>query len=504
MNLLDPWLLIAICLLIASVIAVVVIKRSARCAIARKRWQQRRAIRRLKRQLPEQCQQEKQRLCELWNDNPAAQCTTIFNRFERWPPSNANPEEVADEVERAITVAWSVFERDYTSRYADLYAKRLVVRTTEAAEQLAAQYPENAGLILQRVAENDAEISRRLEECIRDALSQADGDRELIRAHITQLKEDLPQLRRVLTPSLLSKMSPILVGAATGGILGALGLHSLFLTFKASQFTAGRWVAWKSKEDEEFADRFSKQLTQQLPTLCEDLNVKVRQSLAAAIDCYIQHKFKLEQGVLDVLDGLSHAKCDVESGICWFRNAFATDASSKLASWSGLFAGAGVLVFIAAASAVWLYSPHTTKAPATMPSPENKEATAVAAQSQLDTGGALAGTATSTSADQPSPAPSAMITSEPPNASGMLRPTEATIGQKKTAIEQRAHQAVHSDSPTEGKYPFARRAERPGFYHSPYTGRVYDLRRVAEGGVVRDPDTGQLFRRPSQNKESKR
>jgi hypothetical protein len=382
-----------------------------------------------------------------------------------------------------------------------LYANRLVVQTTEIAKQLAGQYPEHASLILQRLTENDTEISRRLVEAIRDALSQGEEDQELIRAQLSQLMEDSAHFRRVIIPGIVQRHTGDLVGVAVDAVLEHFG--SSWLTGMRGGLLARRmWKGWRSKADREFGDSFVTILTEQLPALCERMDSGVRQSLSGALDAYIEHKLKHEQATLDVLLDLSHAKCDVESGICWFRNAFAIDASSTLVSWSGFFAGAGVLAFIAAASAVWLYSPHATKAPATMPSPENKQATAVAAQSQLDTGVALPVAATGTSANQPTPTPIAAITPATSNASGIPRPTEATVGQKKAAIEQREHQAVHSDSPAEGKYPFARRAERPGFYYSPYTGRVYDLRRVAKGGLVRDPDTGQFFRRPWHNSES--
>jgi hypothetical protein len=50
--------------------------------------------------------------------------------------------------------------------------------------------------------------------------------------------------------------------------------------------------------------------------------------------------------------------------------------------------------------------------------------------------------------------------------------------------------------PPPNGFPFARPANRPGFFVSPYTGRLYDLRGVPPGELTRDADTGQLFRRP--------
>jgi hypothetical protein len=490
----DTWLLIGVCLLIASVIAILVIKRSARCAIARKRWQQRRAIRRLKRQLPKQLQQEKQQLCDLWNGNPAAECVTIFNRFKH-REEKLSLQELADDTDHAIKDAFSLFGEDFLRRYEELYANRLVVQTTEIAKQIAGQYPEHASLILQRLTEKDTEISRCRDEAIRDALSQGEEDQELIRAQLNQLMEDSAHFRRVIIPGIVQRHTGDLVGVAVDAVLEHFGTS--WLTGMRGGLLARRmWKGWRSKADQEFGDSFVTILTEQLPALCERMDSRVRQSLSGALDPYIEHKLKHEQATLDVLLNLSRAKCDVESGICWFRNAFAIDASSTLVSWSRLFAGAGVLAFVAAASAVWLYSPRATKPPATMPLLENKEATAVAAHSQLDTSVALPVIATGTSANQPMPTAIGAITPATSNAGGIPHPTEARVGQKKAAIEQREPQAVHSDSPAEGKYPFARRAERPGFYYSPYTGRVYDLRRVAAGGLVRDPDTDKFFRRP--------
>jgi hypothetical protein len=457
-------------------------------------------MQRLKREVPEQLSREKERLGGLWNDNPAAQCVTIFNRFKH-REKKLSLQELADDTDHAIKEAFSLFDEDFLKRYADLYANRLVVQTTEIAKELAGQYPEHASLILQRLTENDREISRRLDEAIRDALSQRQEDQELVRAQINQLMEDSARFRRVIVPGFVQRHTSDLVGVAVDAALEHFG--SSWLTGLRGGLLARRmWKGWRSKADQEFGDSFVTILTEQLPALCDRMDSRVRQSLSGALDIYIQHKLKHEQATLDVLLELSHAKCDVESGVCWFRNAFAIDASTTLVSWSGLFAGAGVLAFIAAASAVWLYSPHPTKTPATIRSPENKEVTAVAAQSQLDSGIALANTAPGISPNQPTSAPVAVMTPATPNASGIPRPTEGTVGHKKTAIELREHQSIHSESPPEGKHPFARHAERPGFYYSPYTGRVYDLRRVAEGGLVRDPDTGKLFRRPWQNKES--
>jgi hypothetical protein len=475
------------------VIAVLVIERSARCAIARKTWQQRRAILRLKREISEQLGREKERLGALWNGNPAAQCVIIFKRFKH-RERKLSLQELADDTDHAIKDAFSLFREDFLRRYADLYADHLVVQTTEIAKQLAGQYPEHASLILERLTENDTEISRRLDEAIRDALSQGEEDQELIRTQLNQLTQDSARFRRVISPGIVERYTGDLVGVAVDAVLEHFG--SSWLTGMRGGLLARRmWKGWRSKADREFGGSFVTILTEQLPALCERMDSRVCRSLSGALDVYIQHKLKHEQAILDVLLELSHGKCDAESGISWFRNAFATDASSTAVSWSGLFARGGVLAFIAAASAVWLYSPHPTKAPATIPSRENKEAIAPATQSQTDTGGALPVTATGPSSNQPTPI--SAITPATSNTSRIPRPTEATVAQKKTAVEQsREHQEIHPDSLAEGKYPIARRAERSGFYYSPYTGRVYDLRRVAHGGLVRDPDTGKLFRRP--------
>jgi hypothetical protein len=498
----NTALLIAICVAVVGAVVLMAITTHPRYREARKRSRQRRVINRLKRALPGQLGKEKERLCALWDGNPAAQCAAIFNGFRRPAEKADSREELADRVDRAIDAASALFEQNFMSRYADVYSKHLVVRTTELANELAARFPENVALILQRLAQNDEEISRRFNESICDALSEGEGDREPIRAHIRYLMQNSDRFRRLLTPGFFQKYSKFLVGGGAAVLLRQLGIESAFLEYKAGQLAAGMWDNLKNKAEQEFGDSFITVLWKELPILCEHVDAKVRESLSRVVDRYIEDKLKQQREILDFLLELSRAKCDVESGICWFRNAISSDTRSTLASWSGLFAGAGVLVFIAAAFAVWLYSPHATKAPATNPLPENKEVTAIAAKSQIDTAVALAGAVTSTSANQPSPAPTAAITPETPNASGMLRPTEVTVGQKKTAIEQGQHPPVHSGSPAAGKYPVARRAERPGFYYSPYTGRVYDLRRVADGGLVRDPDTGQFFRRPWHNNES--
>jgi hypothetical protein len=108
-------------------------------------------------------------------------------------------------VDRAIDAASALFEQNFVNRYADVYGKHLVLRTTEVAKELAARFPENAALVLQRLAENDEEISRGFNESICDALSKGGADREAIRTHIRYLKENSDRFRRFLTPGFLQK-----------------------------------------------------------------------------------------------------------------------------------------------------------------------------------------------------------------------------------------------------------------------------------------------------------
>ena len=201
----QTLLLVGICLVIAGAIAVLAIRGNPRCVEAIERLRQRRILRRLKRRLPKQPKKEKERLCALWSGNPAAQCATIFNRFNR-PPKKVSLQELADDTDHAITAASSLFEEDAMSRYAELYGNRIVVRTTEIAEELAAQYPEQAALILQTLRQNDTEISRCFNESIRDALSQGERDRQLIRAHLHQLEAHSDRFRRLLTSQVFSKI----------------------------------------------------------------------------------------------------------------------------------------------------------------------------------------------------------------------------------------------------------------------------------------------------------
>lgn len=501
----ETWILIAICVVIIGAIALLVIKTNPRCSKAIQRWQQRRVVRRLKRQIPKQLKEDKERLGQLWNGNPAAQCATIFNRLNRLEESE---QELADDIDRALTVASSHFEENFTDRYADLYAdlyaKRVVVRTTETAHELVTQYPENAPLILQRLSQNDTEISRRFNESIRDALAEGQGDQEEIRAHIKQLMENSDRFRRLLTPGFFRKYSSWLFG---GGV--TLALHELlpdwikgpWLELKTTKFAAGIFANFKSKRDQEFGHSFAKVLAVELPALCEDMDTRVGQSLSAALDRYIEHKLKQQRAVLDVLLELSHRKCDVESGISWFRNTLPPNASAAPPNWPRSFAAAVVVALIAAACAVWLYSPFPAKAPATTLA-GNKEVATVAGKSQMNTSVPLPGTAPVASADQSKATSVAVTTPVPPTPPEYLQRRADTVRQKEVATNQSEGHALQSASPEANKYPFGRYAGPPSFYYSPYTGRAYDLRGVREGGLVRDPVTGQLFRRPWREKQS--
>jgi hypothetical protein len=225
---LEPWLAVAICVVVAATIVLLLVTTNPRYREARKRGQQRRAINQLGRALAKQLKKEKERLCELWDGNPAAQCAAIFSAFQR-PKKAESIEERADRVDRAIDTASSLFNQNYVSRYAHVYEKQVVVRTTDFAKELAVRFPQNADFILQRLAENDEEISQRFHELIRYALSQGETDRELIGTHIRYLKENADRFRRLLTPGFLQKYSPLIVAAAAGGLLGWLGVSNRWL-----------------------------------------------------------------------------------------------------------------------------------------------------------------------------------------------------------------------------------------------------------------------------------
>jgi hypothetical protein len=48
-----------------------------------------------------------------------------------------------------------------------------------------------------------------------------------------------------------------------------------------------------------------------------------------------------------------------------------------------------------------------------------------------------------------------------------------------------------------GYYPWAERANRPGFVYSPYSPHnIVDVRGIPHGALVRDPSTGGVFRKP--------
>jgi hypothetical protein len=317
MNLSDAWLVVTIFLIAAGAIPVLVIK-TAPCRGALKRYQQRRAIRRLRRKLPKELRKEKEQLCAVWRGNLAAQCASIFNGFKRPAKKADSSEELAGRVARALDTASSLFQEDFVSHYQDLYGKLLVVRTTEIAKALASEYPENAALVLERLAQNDREILRCFNESIREALSQGQGDRELIRAHLKHLVENLPRFGRLLTPGFFRKYSKFLVGAGAGVLLRELGVESPWLEFKAGQFAARMWGNFKNKAEEEFGNSFVKVLTEELPALCEHMDARVRESLSAALSGYIEHKFKYQRAILDVLLDLSRSRKDVASGICYF------------------------------------------------------------------------------------------------------------------------------------------------------------------------------------------
>ncbi len=465
------------------------IKTNRHYSAAIQRWQQRRVLRSLKREAPTQLKREKEQLAQLWDGNPAAQCATLFDRFKRWPPPDANPEEVADEVDRAIMVASSLFEQNVTTHYADLYANRLVVRTTELAEELAALYPDNAAVILQKLSQNDGEISRRFNQAIRDALAEDHTDRVEVRARIKQLIGNSERFRKLLTPGFFRKYGSSLFG---GG--AALALHELlpdlvkgpWIEYQTGKFAARVFDSFKTKGDQDFVESFGKAMAL-LPALCEGIDARVGRGLCAVFDGYIEHKLKHQRAISDVLLELSHARCNLEPGISWFKNATRLGSIAASGIWSRSFATAGVVLFIGTLCAVWVYSPVGKKAPATAGSPENQELATAVGKSQMDIGLTLTGTQTAASADHSTAASTALMTPVVSNPPEYLAQPADTVEEKKTATNQAGHRALQSASPDVKEYPLARYAGTPGWYRSPYTGRLYNLRGVRGGGRFGTP-----------------
>jgi hypothetical protein len=409
-------------------------------------------VHRLKRQLPKQLKEEKERLCQLWNGNPAAQCVTIFNRLNLLNRLNRREEslqELADDTDRALSAASSHFEENFTDRYADLYSHRLVVRTTEIANDLAAQYPENAPLILQRLSQKDTEISRRFNDSIHDALAEGQEDQEEIRTNIKHLMEHSDRFRRLLTPGFLRHYGSYLFGSGAAYVLHELLpdlIKGPWIEIQTAKFAGRIFANFQSKRDLEFAKSFVKVLEGDLPALCEHMDTRVGQSLSAALDLYIEHKVKHERAVLNVLLELSDRKCDLESGISWFRNALVPDASTTPLNWSRSFAAAGVFVFIPAACAVWFYSPARNERPGNRAVSRNQEVPAIGGTSQGNTAGTLTGTGTMTSAAQSRPASAVLTTPVTPKPPELLQRPADTVTQNEVATNQRKRQASQSNS----------------------------------------------------------
>jgi hypothetical protein len=75
---------------------------------------------------------------------------------------------------------------------------------------------------------------------------------------------------------------------------------------------------------------------------------------------------------------------------------------------------------------------------------------------------------------------------------GIGAATGALIGAAVEADER----GYYEGRPT-GYYPWAERADRPGFVYSPYPPHnVVDVRGIPHGALVRDPSTGRVFRKP--------
>ena len=449
----ETWIFIGICVLITGAIALLVIKTNPRCSAVIQRWQQRRTVHWLKRQIPTQLEREKEELAKLWKDNPAAHCAAVFGRFKPfarvlqtggrrmiilWPPRDANSEEFADEVDHAITVASSLFEQNFMPHYADLYANRLVVCTTQLAEELAAHYPDNAALILQRLVQNDTEICKCFNESVRDALAEGQTDREEIRACIKQLTANSDRYRKLLTPGFFRKYGSILFG---GG--AALALHELlpdlikgpWIELQTGKVAARIFASFKTRGDQEFAASFAKTLAVELPALCERMDARVGQDLSAVVDGYIEHEFKHQRAILDLLLELSQTGCDLESGICWFKNASKVGSIATLQSWSQSLATAAVVVFIAAICAIWFYSRLETKAPAIAGSPEQQQVPAMEERSQMDIEVTLTPIGTITSADQSTPVPAVVMTPVTPKPPEYLASRADTVEKKRRQIE---------------------------------------------------------------------
>ena len=315
----DLWVLPAILLPSAAVVAMLFIRFDRASAVAFRGWRQRRVLRRLGRKLPSQIAKERQQLCAAWDANPAAECAKIFNRF-RNPSKKVGLAQLADDVDAAIGLGCRLFETDFLERYGDRFDSLLVVRTAEIAKSLAAQQPTNAAFVIQKLAQNDEQLFQGFDGAIRQALAEGRRDFDIIRAHLAQLRENSARFRRILTPGFFAQIGNMIVGALTGAALGAVGIDSSFVIRKSAQFTAGKWADWRGKADEEFGDRFVEAL-EEVPFVCENMDGTVRQSLTAALDMYLQHRLRHQNTTLDALSDLSRAGWDVGPSISYFQQS---------------------------------------------------------------------------------------------------------------------------------------------------------------------------------------
>lgn len=262
-------------------------------------------------------EQERLRFSAAWKENPAAQCATIFNRFNTLP-KRADVNEVTKDLDFSIQSAIRLFESDFLARYGDLYDGLLTVRTSTLVEALVSQQPENGEFLRQELGQDDDHLFETFDASIRGALAHGENYVDTIRTHVIQLNDGLDRFRRTLNPGFLSMVIPTVVRVLTAGTLDHFGVESGWVQGVSARFTSGIWTNWKKKSDEEFLEDFG-HAVEELPVVCLRMDKEVRLFLMAAVEPYLNYRLQYQKAILCALQDMSRAGWDVSACITYLR-----------------------------------------------------------------------------------------------------------------------------------------------------------------------------------------
>lgn len=271
--------------------------------------QQQRVLKRIRTYAALTVSEHKSVLLSIWDSsNPALKCAALFNRFVN-PSHKAEISQVVADLEAAIRSGSLLFSEDFLTTYSTRFSTVLDQGTNNIIASLCQRSSTAFIQPILRTSDIDAH-QHEIKRSVSEAFGSAHKTTEMIKGCIYQLDTHFERFRDLLTPGLFSQLTTLLVGAATGAILGGIGVDSDFIIRQAAGFTAGKWDDWKGKRDETFGNEYCEVLNQ-VPRLCEAMSSALTTGITQAVEKSCRQRQLQLESRIDALIATSRSGVDL-------------------------------------------------------------------------------------------------------------------------------------------------------------------------------------------------